>query len=168
VTTPIDSFRFLDLVTKRVAKAWIAREPDREIPWTPLEKPLSDCTVALISTGGIALKTDTPFDQEGERLNPWWGDPTHRIVPITATADDVEIYHLHIDPSFGRRDLNCVFPLQLLGDLAQKGEIGRPPPSHYSFMGYQLDPTVLLEETTPKMTAGLRSEAVDLVLLVPI
>jgi D-proline reductase (dithiol) PrdB len=166
--TSIDSFRFLDLVTKQVAKAWIASEPEREIPWTPLEKPLSDCTVALISTGGIALKTDAPFDQEGERQNPWWGDPTHRIIPSTATTEDVEIYHLHIDPSFGRQDLNCVFPLQLLEELARQGGIGRSAPNHYSFMGYQLDPTALLDKTTPMMTAGLRSDAVDLVLLIPI
>jgi D-proline reductase (dithiol) PrdB len=168
MTTPIDSFRFLDLVTKQVAKTWIANEPERHIPWTPLQKPLSECTVALISTGGIALRTDTPFDQEGERQNPWWGDPTHRVVPNTATTEEVEIYHLHIDPGFGGRDLNCIFPLQLLSDLAQEGEIGASAPSHYSFMGYQLDPTVLLERTTPEMIAGLMSDAVDLVLLVPI
>lgn len=168
MTARIDSFRFTDFVTKQVAKAWIASEPAREIPWTPLRKPLAKCTVAMISTGGIALKTDEPFDQDGERENPWWGDPTYRIIPATATAEDVEIYHLHIDPSFGQRDLNCVFPLELLRDLARMCDISASAPSHYSFMGYQLDPTVLLEETTPAMIAGLKSDGVDLVLLVPI
>jgi hypothetical protein len=52
-----------------------------EIPWTPLSKPLADSTVALLSSVGLALKTDRPFDQEGERRNPWWGDPSYRILP---------------------------------------------------------------------------------------
>ncbi len=77
----IDSFRFVDFVTKQIAKAWIAKEPKREIPWAPLEKPLHESTVAVISSGGIALKTDPPFDQDGERRNPWWGDPSYRIIP---------------------------------------------------------------------------------------
>ena len=34
---------------------------------TPLRKPLAECTVALISTAGIARRDDVPFDQDGER-----------------------------------------------------------------------------------------------------
>ncbi len=166
--SPIDSFRFLDFVTKQVAKAWIAKEPEREIPWTPLEKPLNDCTVAVVSSGGIALKTDEPFDQEGERRNPWWGDPSYRIIPNTATSKDVELYHLHIDASFGRQDLNCVLPLQRLDELAKAEEIGRSAPRHYSFMGYQIDPTELIEETTPEIIGHLTEDGVDVVILVPI
>jgi D-proline reductase (dithiol) PrdB len=167
MTAPIDSYRFLDFITRQVAKAWIATEPEREIPWTPLEKPLADCTVAVISSGGIALKTDTPFDQEGERINPWWGDPSHRVIPNTATSQDVELYHLHIDASFGRQDLNCLLPLQRLDELTEAGEIGRSSPRHYSFMGYQIDPTSLVEDTTPRMIRDLKEDGVDVVLLVP-
>lgn len=71
----VDSFRFLDFGTKQVVKGWIAKGTPGETPWTPLGKPLEACTVAVISSGAIALKTDQPFDQEGERNNPWWGDP---------------------------------------------------------------------------------------------
>ena len=164
----IDSFRFLDFVTKQVAKAWIAREPKREPLWTPLEKPIRDCTVAVVSSAGIALKADTPFDQEGERVDPWWGDPSFRVIPRGSSSEDVEIYHLHVDPSFGRRDLNCVLPLQRLDEMAQSGEIGGSARRHYSFMGYQVDPRELLEETTPEIVGNLREDGVDVVLLVPI
>jgi len=167
MTPQTDSFRFLDFFTRQMVKAWIANEPSREIPWTPLGKPLSDCTVALISSGGIALKTDAPFDQEGERQNPWWGDPSFRIIPRTATEEDVEIYHLHIDASFGREDLNCLLPLIRLDELAAAGEIGRSAPRHYSFMGYTIDPTVLLEVSTRDIIHCLKEDQVDLVLLVP-
>lgn len=167
MTTQTDSYRFLDFFTRRLVKAWIAREPERDIPWTPLAKPLSDCTVALISSGGIALKSDDPFDQEGERQDPWWGDPSFRILPRTATREDVEIYHLHIDPSFARQDLNCLLPLDRLDELEDAGEIGRSAARHYSFMGYILDPTVLLEESTPAIIRHLKEDQVDVVLLVP-
>jgi hypothetical protein len=43
-----------------------------EIPWAPLRKPLSECTVALVSTGGVHLRSDRPFN-----LN---GDPTFRVI----------------------------------------------------------------------------------------
>ena len=167
MTNRVDSFRFLDFITRKVLKGWIDREPAREIPWTPLEKPLTESRVASISSGGIALKNDLPFDQDGERQNPWWGDPSFRVLPNTATQDDVEIYHLHINPEFGRRDLNCILPLQRLAELEESGEIGDSAPRHYSFMGYTLDPTDLLEKTTPEMVRLLKEDQVDLVLLVP-
>ena len=163
----VDSYRFLDFVTRQMVKAWIAKEPLRDIPWTALRKPVRECSVAVISSGAIALRSDTPFDQETERRNPWWGDPTHRVIPRDARSGDVEFYHLHIDASFAREDLNCLLPLGLLAELEGAGEIGRSAAHHYSYMGYTIDPTCLIEETVPKIIEDLRHDEVDLVLLVP-
>ncbi len=163
----VDSNRFLSGISRRLVKSWIKLETPREIPWTPLSKPLSECTVALISSGGLALKTDRPFDQEGERQNPWWGDPSYRIIPRTATEEDVNIYHLHVDPTFVTQDLNCLLPLQRLAEMEAAGEIGRSAPSHYSFMGYTLQPHTLLEESTPDIVRHLQGEEVDVVVLIP-
>lgn len=164
----VDSYRYLSGITKRMIKSWIKMEQPRPIPWTPLTKKLSDCSVAMISTGGIALKTDRPFDQEGERQNPWWGDPSYRILPNTATEQDVRLYHLHIDPRYGEQDLNCMFPLQRLRELEAAGEIGRSAARHYSFMGYILRPEKLLQETTPQIIRNLQEDRVDVVVLVPV
>ena len=164
----VDLYRYLSGITKRMIKSWIKMEQPRPIPWTPLTKKLSDCTVAMISTGGIALKTDRPFDQEGERQNPWWGDPSYRILPNTATEQDVRLYHLHIDPRYGEQDLNCMFPLQRLKELEAAGEIGRSAARHYSFMGYILRPEKLLQETTPQIIRNLQEDQVDAVVLVPV
>jgi D-proline reductase (dithiol) PrdB len=163
----VDSFRFASGLTKRVIKSWIKIESPRQIPWTPLQKPLSDCTVALISSGGIALKTDRPFDQEKERQNPWWGDPSYRIIPHATSTDQIRVYHQHIDASFAERDLNCLLPLDRLTELAEDNVIGRTAPSHYSFMGYILDPKKLIEQSVPGIIRSLREEAVDIVVLVP-
>jgi hypothetical protein len=65
----VDSYRFLDRMTGRLVKNWIELETPHEIPWTPLSKSPAESTVAMISSVGIALKTDRPFDQEGERQN---------------------------------------------------------------------------------------------------
>ncbi len=93
VTRPImsvDGFRFLDGATRRVMRAWLDREPVPEsVPWAPLEKPLAEARVALISSAGISRLDDTPFDQERERRNPWWGDPTHRVLPRDVATDEV-------------------------------------------------------------------------------
>jgi D-proline reductase (dithiol) PrdB len=167
MTKTVDSYRFINGITKRMMKSWIGMEKPRPIPWTLLAKPLSECTVTLLSSAGIALKTDRPFDQEGERRNPWWGDPSYRILPNSATHEDVRIYHLHIDPSYAEQDLNCLFPLQRLQELEESGRIGQMGPRHYSIMGYILDPVVLLCETVPALIRDLKADFADVVVLVP-
>ncbi len=77
----VNSYRFLDGLSRRMIRSWSLEKP-RDIPWTPLDKPLNRCTVALISSAGIALKTDKPFDQEIERQNPWFSDPSFRAVAL--------------------------------------------------------------------------------------
>ncbi len=163
----VDSYRFISGVSKSLIKSWIKLESPREVPWVPLSKPLSDCTVALISTGGIALKSDKPFDQEGERRNPWWGDPSYRIIPRGTNTADIRVYHMHIDPRPGEQDLNCLLPLDRLDELVEIGKVGRAAPSHYSFMGYILDPWELLEKSIPAMIEHLRGDAVDVAVFIP-
>jgi hypothetical protein len=167
----VDSYRFLDRLTKKLVQSWAGLETQWErpahIPWTPLSRPLADSTVALVSSAGLALKTDRPFDQEGERQNPWWGDPSYRILPRTATAEDVKLYHLHIHPRVVERDLNTLLPLQRLLELEHGGEIGRSAERHYSFMGYILQPQALLETSVPAMIEHMKRDGVNAVVLVP-
>lgn len=166
---PIDPYRFLDFATRQIMKAWVNREAERPgpIPWAPLAKPLAECTVALVCTAGVARRDDVPFDEEGERRNPWWGDPTHRIIPLGATEADVDLHHLHIDRRFGRADLDVVLPMRRLAELASEGIIGRAATSHYSIMGYQLRPAVLEHETAPAIASAMKASGVDAAALVP-
>jgi D-proline reductase (dithiol) PrdB len=163
----IDSYRFLDFATRQVMKAWASRQQADDIPFTPLAKPLSECTVALVSTAAVARNDDRPFDQEGERRNPWWGDPSFRVIPLGTTESDVRLYHMHIDPRFGQADLDVVLPMRRLTELAQEGFIRQPAASHYSIMGYILEPDVLLGETTPAIAERMRADGVDAAVLVP-
>ena len=164
----IDSYRFLDHLTRKLVQSWIGLEEPREIPWTPLSRPLEDSTVALISSAGLALKSDHPFDQEGEKANPWWGDPSFRILPRTATGRDVNLYHLHVTPRIAAQDLNTFMPLQRLNEMETRGEIGRSAAHHYSYMGYILQPHKLLNESVPAMIQSMKQDGVDLVILIPV
>lgn len=163
----VDSYRFISGITKRMLRTWVEMETPRAIPWSPLCKPLRQSKVAMISSAGIAMKSDRPFDQEGERRNPWWGDPSYRVLPNNATEDDVCLYHLHIDPRPAQEDLNCLFPLARLKELEQLGEIGASAEKHFSMMGYILDPTELLQKTAPAIIHDLRAERADVVVLMP-
>lgn len=163
----IDSYRFLDFATKQVMKAWAGRERPGAIPFTPLPRPLRECTVALVTSAGVARKDDRPFDQEGERRNPWWGDPTFREIPLGTRTEDVRLYHLHIDPRFGEADLDVVLPMRRLTELAAEGFVGGAAPTHYSMMGYILDPTELIGKTAPAIAERMRDERVDAAALVP-
>jgi D-proline reductase (dithiol) PrdB len=163
----MDSYRFLDFISRQVMKAWVERERPRAIPWTPLRKPLAQSTIALVSSAGIALKSDVPFDQERERKNPWWGDPSFRLVPHGTRAEDVRLYHLHIDTQFGEEDLDVVLPARRLEELARDGVVGGAARTHYSIMGYILRPRELEEVTAPAIAARMKEEGVDAALLVP-
>jgi D-proline reductase (dithiol) PrdB len=131
-----------------------------EIPITPFEKEASDSIIALVTTAGVHLKTQKVFDVEA-------GDPTVRFIPSTTMEMDLMISHTHFDRSDADRDINCVFPLTRLKELAGEGVIGGVAPTHYGLMGYIPDTAPLLEETIPKIVQQLRAERVDAVLLNP-
>ncbi len=166
----IDSFRYLSPTSTAIARMLIARGSGSAapIPWTPLPCALSNATIALVSTAALSTKGDPPFDTEGERANPWWGDPSYRIIPHTATARDVVASHLHIENAYLLEDLDVALPLRRLDDLVRDGLVGRAAPSHYSFQGYLLDPTEFLARSVPAMIEQMKREAVDAVVFVPV
>ncbi len=166
--TAVDSFRFADLGTRQVMRAWIAREPRQPPVWAPLRKPLSQSRLAIVSSAAVARREDPPFDAEGERRDPWWGDPSYREIPAETRTGDARLWHLHIDTRPGEQDLDCVLPLERAAELAAEGFLGDVAPTHYSFMGYLLRPETFLETSVPVMIERMKAEDVDVVLLVPV
>src|SRR5262245_42934785 len=166
----VDPWRFLDPLAAETTAARIARQPPHPpIPWTAVSKPLSESRLALLTTAGISMKGDPPFDLDSERRHPTWGDPTFRSVRSDATAADIEVSHLHINTIFIRRDLNTALPLDRLRELVRDGNVGSSAPTHYSTMGYQGSSTKVLEtETAPAIAASMARESVDLALLAPV
>ena len=152
--------------------AWVGKEiPAADfsgpIPWTPLKKPLAQTRFALLTSAGISLKSDTPFDMERERKEPAWGDPTAREIPKTTTEKEIDVNHLHINTDYIKQDMNVMLPLQRFQEFEADGIIGSLTPNCYSYYGFQLDPKVLLEETMPKVSAKMLKEGVEAVFLTP-
>ena len=164
----VDGFRFMP----PSLKAWMTKDiPDEDysgdIPWTPLKKSLKETTFTLMTSAGISAKTDPPIDVEREKREPAWGDPTSRQIPTTATEADIEVNHLHINTDYIKQDINVMLPLARFREFENDGIIGRLAPTSYSYYGFQLDPTVLLEETMPGVAANMKAEGVEAVLLTP-
>ena len=170
VSREVDPWRFAGSFIQKALGAGIPDAPSvPDVPWTPLGKPLAECRVALLSTSGLSMKGDPPFDMELERKNPMRGDPSWRALPADATADAIEANHLHIDTSFVQRDLNVALPVDRLRELVAEGVVGDVAPTHYSVMGYQgNDPSTLVERSAPEIAASMKREEVDLALLAPV
>jgi D-proline reductase (dithiol) PrdB len=164
----VESFRYVDFTTRKVMEAWMAREPEREPVWTPLEKPIAASRLAFVSSAAVARTDDRPFDAERERRDPWWGDPSYREIPAATRTADVRLHHLHIDTRPGEEDLDTVLPLRRAEELVADGHLGELAPTHYSFMGFLLRTETFLEESVPAMIEKMRSEDVEAVLLVPV
>ncbi len=164
----VDGFLFLP----PALRAWISKDiPNQpfsgKIPWTPLDKSISEATFTLMTSAGISMKSDPPFDMEGEKAEPAWGDPSYRQIPKTATENDIEVNHLHVNTAFIKQDINVMLPLARFQEFEQEGLIGKLAPTCYSYYGYQMDPTALLTETMPQVTERMRQENVEAVLLTP-
>lgn len=134
------------------------------IPYTPNDKPLSEMSIALVTTAGVHLIEDPPFYDN--IADP---DTSFRIVPEFATCDQLTITHYapvhEYDPNAVKQDINTVFPLDRLKELAAGGWIGRVSPRHYSFMGYMMRFHKLIKETLPPFIKHITHTNPDAVLL---
>jgi len=166
----VDPWRFAGGFLSKVLSARIPDEPTHaEIPWAEVRKPLAESRLALLSTAGLSMRGDAPFDMEMERKKPTRGDPSWRRLRSDATSATVEANHLHIDTGYIARDLNVALPLDRTRELVAEGVVGALADSHYSTMGYQGSDTSTLEnESAPQIAAAMRSEEVDLALLAPV
>ena len=133
-----------------------------DVPWTPLARPARECTVAMVTTAGVHLPTDEPFDMSDRR-----GDPSFREIPSDVPGSGLMVTHDYYDHRDADRDINVVFPIDRLHEMAGDGEIGGLAPVFYSFMGHIKEPHLpeLRERTSVEVARRLAGAGVDLVLL---
>ncbi len=169
-TREVDPWRFAGGFLKNVLSNAIPDEPAyRSIPWAPVTRPLSESKISLVSTAGLSMKGDEPFDMEYERKRPTRGDSSFRKLEASATSETIEANHLHVDTRYILRDLNVALPLDRLRERVEAGEVGSMAATHYSIMGYQGNDSSLLEqESAPAIAQAMKSEEVDLALLAPV
>ena len=164
----VDGFRFLPPSLRAWIRSTIPSEDfDGGIPWTPLSKPLNEATVALVTSAGISLKSDLPFDMEREKSEPTWGDPSYRTIPKETRSSDINVNHLHINTEHILADMNVMLPLDRMEELSNQGVIGSLAPTAYSFYGFQWQRKDFLATAIAPMIDQMKSEGVDAVLLTP-
>lgn len=152
--------------------AWIgkgipAEEYSDEIPWSPIVKPLSEMRFSLMTSAGINMKSDPPFNMEREKKEALWGDPSVREIPKTATEKDIDVNHLHINTDYIKQDINVMLPINRFREFEEEGVIGSLSSTCFSYYGFQLDPNELLTDTMPGVVAKMKEEQVEAVLLTP-
>lgn len=155
--------RFPSLFQKSVAGVAPAVSVEG-VPWTPVTKPLGESTVAMVTTAGVHLKGQPPFDMEDPD-----GDPSFRELPSVTPRGEYAITHDYYDHSDADRDINVVFPMDRLNELAGEGVIGGLAAVNYGFMGHIDGPHIktLMEKTGPDVARRLADEGADVVLLTP-
>ncbi len=136
---------------------------EKEIPFTPFSKDLSRAKIALISSAGLYLKGDKPFDIEA--IN---GDTSFRIIPRDTTISQMNIAHTHYNHKYVRADVNTALPLELLKKLEENDIIGALAETNYSISGYILEMDELINYTSVKIEERLKKEAVDGIILAPV
>jgi D-proline reductase (dithiol) PrdB len=135
---------------------------NEDAPLTPLTKPLSECTVTMLTSGGISQCAAQPFDPMSRN--------DHRLDAISndAKTDGFQIHDSYYDHRDADADLNCQFPIDRLREMAASGEIGAVADRFWSgFMGRIYNRTKILEESAPAFAAELVNDEVDLLIAVP-
>lgn len=132
-------------------------------PFARLRKPLSESKVALVTTGGVHLKSQEPFD-----IDDPLGDCSYREIPSDANPEDLTWTHYYHAPERAERgDLGGLLPIAALRESASEGVILCANHRHFSFMGAIHDAGPLIDETAPEVAGKLFSDGVDVALITP-
>jgi D-proline reductase (dithiol) PrdB len=135
-----------------------------QVPWAPTLLPLRAANVAVVTTGGVHLATQPPFDMSDPR-----GDPSFREIPIGSHPENLRISHDHYNHTDAKRDINLVLPIDRLKEMELRGAVGKVHETAYSFMGHIDGAHVetLVRETAPALARALVKGGTHYTLLVP-
>ena len=133
------------------------------VPLAKLTKPLQECLLTLISSCGVHLKTDRPMDV----CHPL-GDFSFRRVPSYARPEELIIHQLKYPHDDADLDINVIFPIERLQEMAVQNVIGGLTKNFFSFIGYNMDPEKFEATVASNIArAVVEEERADVVLLAP-
>lgn len=122
--------------------------------------PLNRARVAIVTTAGL----------RPDGIATWTGGQGFVVLDGAERA----LTLAHSSPNFDRSglatDVNVVYPVDRLDELAARGAIGSVASRHIAFMGAQPDHTLttLRLDTGPAAASLLRADGVDVVLFTPV
>ena len=128
-------------------------------PWVE-GPPLFERRVAIITTAGLHRIEDDAFN---------FVDVSYRVIPASTDTSSLTMTHssVHFDRSGFREDVNTVFPLDRLRELADAGIVGSVADHHFSLMGAGWPPE-MIEPTCDELARALHADEVTAVCLVPV
>jgi hypothetical protein len=126
------------------------------VPFTPFTGKLEDVPICLVTTAAVRTKDDAPFQVDG--------DTTWRVIPGEVDAKDLRYDDAHYDHACVDRDMNCVFPIDRIRELAAERRVGGLTARHFS-LGYSQALRELRERTIPALVREVDRERPGAVLL---
>ncbi len=151
-------------IAQRFITAYEPWESGEPVPWSPPQKPLNECKLALVTTSGVHHGEQKPFDMQDND-----GDPSFRAINAATISKNYKITHDYYDHSDAEKDLNIIFPIDRLRELQEEGVIGQLAETYYSFMGH-IDGrhiATLIGQAAQQLVQKLKQDQVDVVLLTP-
>ena len=133
------------------------------VPLAELRKPLSEARLTLISSCGVHAKSGPPLDV----CHPF-GDFRFRRVPSASRHEDLVIHQLKYPHDDADVDINVIFPIERLQELASEGVLGGLTGNFFSFIGYNMDPEKFERTVAHDIAeAVVEEERADAALLAP-
>ena len=117
--------------------------------WAPVTKELKDMSIALATAAGVHKKSQERFNLAGD------------FTP----SSDLMVSHGGYDNSDVNKDINCMFPIDRIHELAAEGFIRACAPVHAGFMGGGGNQEKFKHETGPAIAKMFVEEGVDAVIL---
>jgi D-proline reductase (dithiol) PrdB len=144
-------------------RAHASKTPVPEFPDPAFSKPpaLADARIAIVTSAALHVDAADGFSPNA--------DPKFSELD----RDERALRLGHFSPNFDRggfaADLNVVYPIDRLLELAQRGTIGSVASHHYAFAGNQNETVSGIRlDTGPEVAKRLLADDVDVVLLTPV
>jgi len=161
---PLEPVEYIARIRKQYADLgykpyqWVVNEDTP--PWQPMRKPLSECRLALIASGGVYVTGQVAFHFKD--------DTSFRAIPKDVKLEDLRFAHFAYDTADAKSDPNVVFPIGTLRRLVAEGFIGGLTEHAYTFMGGIYSSRRVREELAPRLTERVLADKADVALLVPV
>jgi D-proline reductase (dithiol) PrdB len=126
------------------------------VPFTPFRGKLEEASVCLVTTAAVRHQDDKPFNVDG--------DNSYRNISGDSRAADLRFDDAHYDHACVDQDLNCVFPIDRLHELAMERRVGSVAPEHFS-LGFSQALRELRTTTIPTVAREVDRVRPDVVLL---
>lgn len=125
--------------------------------WTPVTSGVEGLTVALVTAAGVHAKSQKRFNLSG--------DSTWREISNDVPSSELMVSHGGYDNSDVNKDINCMFPIDRINELAVAGFIKAVSPIHAGFMGGGGDQKKMSETIGPEIGRRVKEAGANAVIM---